>query len=89
MLMTKIVGISKSLICVNKSKLRFRFSTSVTTIATSGYNLSFLLSINSMTTFSSMELAFRLYVPGKSNIFPLTLLGNLQKPIFFSTVIPG
>jgi hypothetical protein len=42
MLMTKMVGISKSLICVNKSKLRFRFSTSVTTIATSGYSLSFV-----------------------------------------------
>jgi hypothetical protein len=43
MLMTKMVGISKSLICVNKSKLRFRFSTSVTTIATSGYSLSFFV----------------------------------------------
>jgi hypothetical protein len=42
MLMTKMVGISKSLI-VNKSKLRFRFSTSVTTIATSGYSLSFFV----------------------------------------------
>jgi hypothetical protein len=82
MLMTKMVGISKSLICVNKSKLRFRFSTSVTTIATSGYSLSFFVQhqLNDNIFINGTGIQT---VPGKSNIFPLTLLGNLQKPIFF------
>jgi hypothetical protein len=43
-----------------------------------------------MTTFSSIELAFKLYVPGKSRILALAL-GNLQNPIFFnrnSGIIP-
>ena len=89
MLITKIVGIFKSLIWVKRSKFRFRFSTSVTTIATSGKSGSFLLSKSSITTFSSSELAFKLYVPGKSKIVALKSKGKLQTPIFFSTVIPG
>ena len=87
--MTKIVGISRSFICVKSNKFRFKFSTSVTTRATSGNNLSFLFNSNSITTFSSMELAFKLYVPGKSRMLALIFEVNLQKPIFFSTVIPG
>jgi hypothetical protein len=42
-----------------------------------------------MTTFSSIELAFKLYVPGKSRILALALL--VQNPIFFnrnSGIIP-
>jgi hypothetical protein len=35
-----------------------------------------------MTTFSSIELAFKLYVPVDQYI-ALTLLGSLQNPIFF------
>ena len=57
--------------------------------ATSGKSLSFLLSKSSMTTFSSKEDAFKLYVPGKSIIWALTPRGSLQIPSFFSTVIPG
>ena len=59
-LMTKIVGISKSLICVKSKRFLFKFSTSVTTMATSGKSLSFLFKSNSITTFSSSELAFKL-----------------------------
>ena len=89
MLITNMVGISKSLICVNKSRLRFRFSTSLTTTATSGKSLSFLFKRSSITTFSSKDEAFKLYVPGRSIIWALTPRGNLQIPSFFSTVIPG
>ena len=88
-LTTKSVGIFKSLIWVNRSRFRFRFSTSATTTATSGKSLSFLLSNNSMTTFSSIEDALRLYVPGKSKMCALTPRDNLQTPSFLSTVMPG
>jgi len=59
-LMTKIVGISKSLIWVKSNRLRFKFSTSLMTTATSGKSLSFLFKSNSITTFSSRDDAFKL-----------------------------
>ena len=59
--MTNIVGISRSLIWVKSNKFRFKFSTSVTTIATSGNNLSFLFSSNSITTFSSIDILSKIF----------------------------
>ena len=88
-LITSNVGISRSFICVKSNKFRFKFSTSVTTTATSGKSSSFLFKSNSITTFSSMEFAFKLYVPGKSIIFALVIWFNLVTPVFLSTVIPG